>query len=270
MAGTQVDVPTHRRIGRAGWRCHEHATLDVGTNLDQQGLAGPNEPLARRERAKVPRAAAITSAGRSRFLRDIWLGPERSEDALENLCRLDRLRQIDPASDQLFVVGDSNEQPTRLFSRCGKVRVLYRFGGDFARFRVAVGSGVRVITGSGAQSMRKPVLLRSVAGSFDPGRCMQMRVMPIMGVRQEGCAAKGPQNQDRDQHHRENATSPLRPNDSVRGKAASGGWAEGHRHRGYRSGSNPSMTVSEPRLGRFPIKVEPVAASHEARDARLD
>lgn len=46
LAVAQVDVPTHRRMGIAGLACHECATMDVGANLDQQGVTRPNEPLA--------------------------------------------------------------------------------------------------------------------------------------------------------------------------------------------------------------------------------
>lgn len=69
-----------------------------------------------------------------------------------------------------------------------------------------------------------------------------MGIMPIMGVSQEGCAAECPQNQDRDQRHREHATSPLRPKNSVQGRAAAGGWAVRHQHAWYRSESWSSMT----------------------------
>lgn len=73
------------------------------------------------------------------------------------------------------------------------------------------------ITRGDAQGMRKAMLIGGEAGFFDRRRCVQVDIVPIVGVSQESCATECPQNQDRNQHHREHATSPLRPNTSVQG-----------------------------------------------------
>jgi hypothetical protein len=75
---------------------------------------------------------------------------------------------------------------------------------------------------------------------------VQMGIMPIVGVCQEGCAAECPQYQHRYQHRREQTTSPRRPNTSVQGGAASGGSADRHQHGWYRSDNLPSTTVADP------------------------
>lgn len=257
-------------MGIAGLACHECATMDVGANLDQKCVARPNEPLAGGKRRQMKWATGCRSAGRSFVLLDMRLSPKPREGAVKNLCCLKRLRKVYPPRDELLVVGDRDDQPTRVFNWCGEVRILYRFKRNLARTRMVVAAIMPTITGCDTQGMRKAMLIGREAGFFDRRRCVQVVIMPIVGVSQEGCAAECPQNQDRDQHRREHATSPLRPNNSVQGRAAAGGWAARHRPRGYRSGSNPSMTVSEPRIGRFPIKVEFVTASHRAREARLD
>lgn len=181
-------------------------------------------------------------ARRALLLRDIRPRPKPREGTVKNLYGVQRLRQVYLSRDELLVVGDSNDQPTRVFNRCGEVRALDRFGGNFARFRMAIVTGMRIITGGGAQGMRKPVLLRREAGFFDRRRRMQMHAMPIMGVCQEGCAAEHPQNQHWDQYHSEHETSTPRPNNSIQERAASGGSAGRHRHGCYRPGSTPSMT----------------------------
>jgi hypothetical protein len=79
---------------------------------------------------------------------------------------------------------------------------------------------------------------------------MQMGIVPIVRVGQEGCAAENPQNQDRNQHSREQTTGPLRPNKSVQGRAALDGSTFRHRHAVYRSAHLPSMTDSESLHGR--------------------
>jgi len=111
----------------------QHATLDVGTDLDQQGLAGPNEPLARRDRRQMQWATGSRSAGRSFVLLDMRLDPKRGEGTVKNLCYLKRLRKVNPPRDKLLVVGDCDDQPTRVFNRRGEVRILFRFSGNFAR-----------------------------------------------------------------------------------------------------------------------------------------
>lgn len=135
-------------------------------------------------------AADYSPTRRALLLRDIWLRPTQRKATVKSLRCLNRLREVDPPRDELLVVGDGNDQPTRVFNRCGEVRAICRSGGSFVRFRMAVVTGMQIITGGDAQGMRKPVLLRREAGSFDRRRCMQMRVMPIMGVCQEGCAAE--------------------------------------------------------------------------------
>lgn len=134
---------------------------------------------------------------------------------MKNLCCRKRLRQVYPPRDELLVVGDRDDQPTRVFNRCGEVRILYRFSGNFARTGVAVATSMPTITCGDAHGMRKAVLIGREAGFFDRRRCVQVGIVPIVRVSQKGGAAECPQNQDRDQRHREDATSPLRPNNSV-------------------------------------------------------
>lgn len=73
---------------------------------------------------------------------------------MKNLCCLTRLRQVDPPRDELLVVGDCDDQPTRVFNRRGEVRILYRFSGNFARIRKTVATSMPTITGCDAQGMR--------------------------------------------------------------------------------------------------------------------
>ena len=200
--------------------------MDVGTNLDQQGFARPNQPLTSRERREMKWSTDDSPARRASILADILadmrLSPEPREHTVNNLCSLQRLRQTDPPRAELLVIGDRNHPPTRVFNRCGQARAFDRFSGNFFRFHAAVVTAMQTITGGDAQRMRTPMSLRRLAGSFDRRRCMQMRTMPIMGVCQEGRAAKCPENQDGDQHHREHATRNPRPHNTVESRAAGG------------------------------------------------
>lgn len=149
---------------------------------------------------------------------------------MKNLSSLMRPGQVDPTRDDLLVVGNSDDQPIRVFRRRGDDRSFYRFGGNPARFRMTVVTGTQIMTGRNALGMRMQVFRGREAGLFDRGCCMQMQIMSIMSVRQEGCATERCQNQDWDKHHREDATGQQRPKNSVTERAASGGWAPRHRY----------------------------------------
>ena len=196
--------------------------MDVGANLDQQGVARPNDPLAGGKRRQMQWATGCRSAGRSFVLLDMRLSPKPREGAVKNVCCLKRLRQVHPPRYELLVIGDRDDQLTRVFNWRGEVRILYRFRRNLARIRMVVAAIMPTITGCDAQGMRKAMLIGREAGFFDRRRYVQVGIMPIVGVSQEGCAAECPQNQERDQRHREHATGPLRPNNSVQARAASG------------------------------------------------
>jgi hypothetical protein len=141
--------------------------MGVGANLDQQGGARSNEPLAGGKRRQMQWAAGYRSAGRSFVLLDMRLNPKPRKGVLKNLRRLKRLRQINPSRDELLMVGDCDDQPTRVFNRRGAVRILYRFSGNFARTRMAVATSMTTLTGCDAPGMREAMLIGREAGLFD-------------------------------------------------------------------------------------------------------
>jgi len=100
--------------------------MDVGTNLDQQGVAGANEPLARREREEVTRAADTAPTGRAHLLAIVRPGPEDRGDALKYIRRRERPRQSDSARRQLLVIRDRDDHPIVLTGRRGTVVFIDR------------------------------------------------------------------------------------------------------------------------------------------------
>lgn len=103
--------------------------MNVDTDLNQQGFACANEPLASGQGGEIDRTLHLSSAtGGARLLGDIRLYPDPREHTLENLCGLEFLRQICPARHKLFDVRDRDDQTAWRLGVRKVFRIPCRFG----------------------------------------------------------------------------------------------------------------------------------------------
>jgi hypothetical protein len=160
-----VDAVIRLTHGSRAWWNTKCVTGRIGhtVSLDQQSAAGRDQAIARRERAEMARATGNSTARRARLLRNIWLGQVPREETLENLCSFERLGQIDPASNELFLVWDRDDQTLWCFGRSGKILFLDWIGRrEWTPFRAVAASlmGVESATRVHTHGVCEPVLLR--------------------------------------------------------------------------------------------------------------